>query len=228
MLHHASTHLAPTAAVVGNLRNARADTMTITLMNHVALQWIQKMHSDLLTAVSTEYAMELRNGTQLAELVQRISENYDSLIRKHSGGASNHFVQTEVQADPSQVNWINSGSRNLQTHGGPWSGQRGAFRGFQRGRGGGYSGQASRGGGQQSGASGQFCPKCNALGRMLNIKVDFRHLPASCPVKPAQVRSLTQDGSNGDGEQTNFEEEPEDEQYCQPQDYFEDQESSHM
>jgi len=93
LLRHARTHLAPKNAVVGTQRNTSTDTMTISLKNHVALSWIQRLHPDLLQVVSTKYSVDLRQGTQLAELVTRISNNFDALVKETA--PSVNMIKTE-------------------------------------------------------------------------------------------------------------------------------------
>ena len=67
---------------VEQVRNTVADTMSISLMNMTALQWLRKTHHDLIEIVRTEYSVELRDNVQLAELVPRIALNIDSLFEK--------------------------------------------------------------------------------------------------------------------------------------------------
>ena len=49
------------------------DQLTVSLLNMVALNWIQKLHPNLLQIVRTEYSKELRENTALATLVPRLS-----------------------------------------------------------------------------------------------------------------------------------------------------------
>ena len=65
LLQHVRLHLAPDGAKAENLTNARADTMSISLMNLVALQWLRKCHPQLVKIVRTEYCTELRRGELL-------------------------------------------------------------------------------------------------------------------------------------------------------------------
>ena len=81
LLQHTRKHLAPANVKVENYTNTAADTMSISLMNMVALQWLRKTNPALLKIVRTEYSTELRANTQLADLVPRIAPNIDSLHR---------------------------------------------------------------------------------------------------------------------------------------------------
>ena len=74
--------MAPANAEVDGQRNHQADQMNITIKNFVARDWIRLLHPDLTDIVATEYAVELRAGTQLAALVPRIAQNVDSLLKK--------------------------------------------------------------------------------------------------------------------------------------------------
>ena len=59
--------------------------MTISLMNHVALQWLRKIDPKLVNIIRTEYSTELRRGDQLSALVPRIAPNINSLLARHTG-----------------------------------------------------------------------------------------------------------------------------------------------
>ena len=84
MLQHVRLHLAPRGAKVENLENTTADSLTISLMNLVAMQWIRKCHPSLIDIVKKEYSTELRRGDQLAALVPVIAPNIDSLISRYN------------------------------------------------------------------------------------------------------------------------------------------------
>ena len=84
LLQHVRLHLAKEGAKVENLRNSTQDTLTISLMNLVAMQWLRKCHPELLEIVRKAYSTELRRGDQLAALVPIIAPNIDSLLRRHN------------------------------------------------------------------------------------------------------------------------------------------------
>ena len=61
--------------------------MSISIMTLVALQWLRKINIQLIQIVKTEYATELRSGTQLADLVPRIAPNIDALLSRYNSSA---------------------------------------------------------------------------------------------------------------------------------------------
>ena len=75
--------------------------MTISLMNHVALQWLwlRKIDPKLVNIIRTEYSSELRRGDQLSALVPIIAPNIDSLLMRHSGESVNRVEHDEVEHD---------------------------------------------------------------------------------------------------------------------------------
>ena len=98
LLQHVRLHLAPNGAKAENLINVRADTMSISLMNLVALQWLRKSHPQLIEIVRTEYSTELRRGDQLAALVPRIAPNVESLLARHIAGDIS-MVKQDLEED---------------------------------------------------------------------------------------------------------------------------------
>ena len=88
LLQHTRQHLAPAESKVENLKIETKDTMTISLMNLVALQWLRKINPVLIDIVKVEYSTDLRENVQLANLVSRIAPNIDSLLRRYEQGNS--------------------------------------------------------------------------------------------------------------------------------------------
>lgn len=81
LLQHVRQHLAPAGVKVEQIETGTsAEKMSVSMLNMVALQWLRKTDPALIKIVRTEYSTELRNNTQLAELVPRISLNVDSLL----------------------------------------------------------------------------------------------------------------------------------------------------
>ena len=192
LLQHVKQHLAPADVKVEQVRNTVADTMSISLMNMTALQWMRKTSGSLIDIVRTEYSTELRDNVQLAELVPRIALNVDSLLQRYNKGAATNKVSTlETDAvDDANINktWGSGTSTRppfQRNHGGraqPLRGGsgRGAGRGASRGAGGGRGGQDGR--------SGPFCPGCYYLSQQLATTIHFRHTPADCPRKAVTVK----------------------------------------
>ena len=77
LLQHSRLHLSPSGEKSEHLVNTTNDLMTISLMNHVALQWLRKIDPQLIHIIRTEYSVELRRGDQLSALVPTIAPNID-------------------------------------------------------------------------------------------------------------------------------------------------------
>ena len=56
------------------------DKMTISLMNLVVVHWLEKTSPRLIEIVKHEYATDLRNGSQLIQLMPKIASFIDSLL----------------------------------------------------------------------------------------------------------------------------------------------------
>ena len=166
LLSHARLHLPKANITVdGVTSGANGEKMSISLMNFVAMDWLNKINPQLIDIVKTEYSRELRENTQLVELVPRISINIDAMLSRHDvvGGIEQlSVVDDDVSVD--RVNRVRYG------------------RGRGRGRGGSAGGNVSR--------RRQFCPECHYLSRKLQLDVNYNHLPADCPRPRAAVNML--------------------------------------
>ena len=177
LLHHTRNHMAPANAEVDGQRNHQADQMNITIKNFVARDWIRLLHPDLTDIVATEYAVELRAGTQLAALVPRIAQNVDSLLKKSTAlvnriDTGKHENEREHE---SGVYWTKGGYQE---------------RGAMRGRGTRYNTSQQRPGGFRNSGT-PYCPSCKYLAGQLKFEklMKWDHKPADCPRKSA-VRML--------------------------------------
>ena len=94
LCHHSRSHLAGEGATSSGITNNQADVMTISLMNHIALDWVRAL--DLVEAVQTEFGNELKGGVQLSALVPRIAHQVDTL-RRRSGQSQVQHVATGSQ-----------------------------------------------------------------------------------------------------------------------------------
>ena len=174
--------------------------MTISLLNHVALDWLKAL--DLVDAVQTEFGNELKSGTQLASLVPRIAHQVETLRRRNSAAQVN-YVADQPQFEPGiedHVMYVGSS----QHRGSTWRPGRAPGRGsrpyYNQQRGGRAGGPPTRGSfpARETGRS-DYCPNCHYIGRELNLRVDFRHLPGDCPRKRAATNMVLGDGGLPDG-----------------------------
>ena len=176
LLQHSKLHLAPEDAKVGTKKNEEKDVMTISLMNHVAVQWLRKIDSQLIQIVKTEYSTELRSGEQLAALVPKIAPNIESLLARYSSANVNK-VSTDASEhddgekdDPTYVRFAGSGFRQR-------GGRGGSFRGGRN--------RTTQGNNPQL-----FCAGCFSMGKQLNTFISFKHRPADCTRQRAVSRIL--------------------------------------
>ena len=171
MVAFATQHLMPVntgnITVDGVKVPAAGDKLTVSHLNLIALQWLSKVHPDLLTIVRTEYSKELRDNTPLSALVPRISQNIDNLLLKYEKSTNvNHISLSPTQADfEADVCRVHS----------------------QRGRGSNFRGRGS----QQNFPRGRiFCPGCFYMARQLSANINYSHRPSQCPRKAAVVQML--------------------------------------
>ena len=164
---------------------AAGERMTLHLMNHVAMDWLNRINVQLVGIVKTEYSRELRGETQLCQLVPRIANNIDAMLSRHDvvGGVENLSVVDDANLD--QINRVKRG--------------RGNFAGRGRGLGGGRGG--GRGGGNYGYNFGArqkpFCPECHNLAKKLQLDVNYNHGPADCP-RPREVINMLLAGEDGE------------------------------
>ena len=196
LLSHARLHL-PKANIEfdGISTGANGEQMTIQLMNHVAMDWLQRINVQLIDIVKTEYSRELRGDTQLCELVPRIAENIDSMLGRHDvvGGVEQLAVVEDNETSVGKVHRVGYGRGGGSIN-----------RGKGRGRGRGFN----SGPNTFEGVARQkpFCPECYDIGKKLQLNVHFNHLPADCPRPRAVVNQLLADEYEPSREEEQFEE----------------------
>ena len=192
LLQHTRLHLAPANAEVGTLKNDKNDSLTISMMNMVALNWLRKIDPGLIQIIRNEYSTKLKGGTQLAQLVQTIAPNIDNLLSRYSNSsiskvtAENDEVLEEDQDDEDTA--VRSSRTTTRYQG------RGQTSFSGRSRGGGskrFNNNYSRGasGYQQN---SMICPGCRKLADSQGVDLDFRHNPMKCPRKFI-LRSIQED-----------------------------------
>ena len=118
MLAFLSQHLMPYKrggdnTVDGTVVPAGGDKITVTMMNMVAMLWLDKIHPDLLSIIRTEYSKELRDNVAMSQLVPRISMSIDALLAKYEKvpAVNKLSLQDEVhgQDDPADVYRVQGG-----------------------------------------------------------------------------------------------------------------------
>ena len=187
MLSFVSMHLMPYKAganntVDGTAVPATGDKMSVSLMNLVAVMWLNKIHESLLSIVRTEYSKELRDNVAMSELVPRISMSIDALLTKYEKVPPVNKLSVQDVAhgqqneDHVEINRLRGGGRQNQ-----------GFRGRQSGD---NARRSDRGQPAASGSDRAFCSGCFYLGRQTNAVINYRHLPAECPRRPALIQLI--------------------------------------
>ena len=139
LIHHQRTHLAPVGAAVGTgTANSAADKLTVSMQNMIAMDWLTRISPNLVGIVKTEFAVELKGGTQLASLVPRIANSMEALLKRNNSSGihyTEHDQQTTGSLSPEEtplaLQWVqNSGNQTrYQQRGRPWGAQRFSGRG---------------------------------------------------------------------------------------------------
>ena len=110
LMSHARLHLTPPNLTVDGIESGAAgETMTISLMNFIAMHWLHKLSPSLINIVRVEYNKDLREGVQLAQLVPRLANSIEALLSKNNVVGAVDSVSVESQLDkPVSVNKVKS------------------------------------------------------------------------------------------------------------------------
>ena len=160
---------------VGTFKNKTEDTLTISMMNMIALNWLRKIDPNLIDIVRTEYSTKLKHGTQLAHLVPDIAPNVDSLLSRYSNTTVRMVTGEDIVEDDEEHDEDNA-IRLSQTTRYRGRGQANPsfkplkeapkkFANNHRNESRGY---------QQNDA---FCPGCKRLAESRGANIDFKHNP---------------------------------------------------
>ena len=174
LLQHARLHLAPANVKVEEIETGtRAESMSVSLMNMITLQWLRKTDPALIKIIKTEYSTDLRKNTQLAALVPRIAPNIDSLLSRYNAQSACNKINVDDTAMDSMV--VNKvwGKPPAQM-----------FRNKQDRK------PTVAPNAKQTRTRGPFCPACYYLSQQLQTNLHFKHLPLDCPRKTVAVNML--------------------------------------
>ena len=135
--------------------------------------------------MKTEYSTELRNTTQLADLVPRIAPNIDSLLTRYNSGsdaAAVNMMYNKQQAVNSDVviGEVNDVGRIASA-----SKQNPVNTRYQDNTGIATRHKQRKGTAQNS---SPFCPGCFYLSKQLKATIHFKHTPGDCPRKTLTVK----------------------------------------
>ena len=95
-LAHARMHLPKERTTVdGIVTGDQGETMSVSLMNFITMEWLRKTDPRLIDIVKLEYGKDLREGVQLAALVPRLAQSIDTLIIRHNSVAAVENIQAQ-------------------------------------------------------------------------------------------------------------------------------------
>ena len=112
LLAHARLHLVKENVTVDGITSGEnGETLSISLMNFVAMEWLRKINSQLINIVKLEYSKDLRDGEPLVALVPRISTNIDAMLQRHNVASGVEKVSINGSPVVSKVNFRNYQSK---------------------------------------------------------------------------------------------------------------------
>ena len=175
------------------------DKLTVTNLDHAALFWLMKIDSRLIDKIETDYAVQIREGLLLSELVPQIAKALPNILKRLDGVKHevlnciedlNLQQEDDGETDSESMNIrFNNARRNRRGRGNGRDGNRN-----NRGN---TSFNAPQGPRQPTNNSGatpqrQVCPKCNWLRTFWRIsEVDVNHSEKDCMRQfPKEMRAI--------------------------------------
>ena len=162
ILAFARQHLTRANVVVDGVHSGIAgDSLTISHMNLLTLMWLKNIHPSLINIVKTEYSLELRQNTQLSELVPRISVNIDNLLERYdqSPAVKQCGLQSSNGDTGASVNKIQRKQPSYHKQ-------------------------------KKNPGKSKFCPGCFYLGDKLGVQIQYSHSTTDCPRKNTVVKMV--------------------------------------
>ena len=78
-------NLAPAGITVDHVSTGAGDKLTVTLMDLAAVIWLGKIDKRLYDEVKKSYAVQIKQGTRLSDLVPQISKSIPGMLRNLDG-----------------------------------------------------------------------------------------------------------------------------------------------
>ena len=86
LLYHAESNLAPANMTVNHVTTgADGDSLTVTLMDLVALQWLSKIDIRLIDRVKVDFAVRIKQGERLSAMVPDIAKALPGILKQMDG-----------------------------------------------------------------------------------------------------------------------------------------------
>ena len=86
LLYHAESNLAPANVTVNHVATgANGDSLTVTMMDLVALQWLSKLDTRLFDKVKIDFAVRIKAGERLSSMVPDIAKALPGILKQMDG-----------------------------------------------------------------------------------------------------------------------------------------------
>ena len=86
LLYHAESNLAPANMTVDHVTTgADGDSLTVTMMDLVALQWLSKVDMKLIDRVKVDFAVRIKQGERLSAMVPDIAKALPGILKQMDG-----------------------------------------------------------------------------------------------------------------------------------------------
>ena len=205
VVYYIEMNLAPANITVDHVATGEdGDELSVTLMDLAAIIWIQKIDPRLFDRIRVDYAVQIKNGSRLSELVPTIARALPGMIKSMDG------VKKEVMSLISGMNLgheeeDDNGDMNTQKI---YKVTNGKFQPRQQGnRPQDNRGNRTQDSRRQNRSTKEQCKHCTWLKTFLKIKeVDANHPTSSCTrALPTSVKSIIEGGQNDTSSETSEE-----------------------
>ena len=211
IVYYIEMNLAPANIEVNHVNSGEdGDDLSVTLLDMAALLWLTKIDHRLYDKVKINYAVQIKNGERLSQLVPTIAKALPGILKNMDSVKKEvvHLI-SEMNLGPSEDDY--QGDTDTQVF--KVNNQR-PPRGNNFSRGGARTNSFNRGGARTTANPRRpTCTHCTWLKSYLNIKeIDINHPTSSCSrALPHQVKAIIEGGSQDESQFMDAENEEKDE-----------------
>ena len=195
IVYYIEMNLAPANIEVNYINSGEdGDNLSVTLLDMAALLWLTKIDHRLYDKIKINYAVQIKNGERLSQLVPTIAKALPGMIKNMDSVKKEvvHLI-SEMNLGPNEDDYQGETSTQIFKV----NNQR-PPRSNNSNRGGARPNSFNRGGARTLASPRKpVCTHCNWLKTHLNIKeIDIYHPTTSCSrALPHQVKSIIEQGS---------------------------------
>ena len=198
IVYYIEMNLCPEDVEVNHVNSGEdGDEISITLLDMAALLWINKIDARLYDKIKVDYAVQIKNGHRLSQLVPTIAKALPGML-KSLDSVKREVVHLINEMNLGQKEDIDTGDTNTQI-----------FRVNNPPRRNPNNRQTRGGTRPNIIVRKPICSHCNWLKTYLNIKeIDVNHPTSSCSrALPTQVKAIIEGGANEESQAESDEEE---------------------